>query len=114
MSKLYIQNTPTLFNLSGSFAAAGSTSGSLGSAGYAKIVGVFRSDVVSETGSGLRIEQSSNGGTNWDIISASCLASACAASSFSVEVVGNAVRLFWRNGAGAASAARINFFLRPI
>ena len=114
MSRLYAQATPTLFSYSGSLAANASTSGSLTCQGYVKVIGGFRSDVVSETGSGVRIEQSIDGGTTWDFVSSSALASACAASSFNVTITGNAVRFFWRNGAGAASTTRATLYLQPV
>ena len=114
MSKLYAQKTVTVFSHSGSFAAAGSMSGSQVCEGFARLVGGFRSDIVSETGSGFRIEQSFNGGQNWSIVSSSALASACAASSFNITVTGNAARVFWRNGASAASTAFGNLYLIPV
>ena len=114
MSRLYGQAAPTLFNYSGSFAANASTSGSLFCQGYVKVVGGFRSDVASESGSGVRIEQSMDNGTTWDFVSSSAIASACAASSFNITVVGNAVRFFWRNGATAASTTRVNVYLQPV
>lgn len=113
MSKLYVQAAPTLFTHTGSLGAAASIAASMPCQGYATLRGGFRSDVVSETGSGVRIEQSFNLGISWDIISSSALASASAASGFNVTIVGNAIRFFWRNGAGAATSAWGNIYLLP-
>lgn len=112
--RIYPQASASLFNMSGSFVASGSISGSLFCQGYSRLVGTFRTDIASETGSGVRIEQSANGGTNWDVISSSCVATASAASGFNITLTGNAVRVFYRNGAAAASAIRANFYVLPI
>lgn len=114
MAKLYIQNAASVFSLTGSMADGASTAGSILCDGYATLVGGFRSDVASETGSGFRIEQSFNRGANWDVISASCVATASAASSFNVDVRGNALRVVVKNGATVASAIRSYFYVRPI
>lgn len=114
MAKLYVQNGPSLFNYSGSFAANASTSSSLPCQGFSVLRGAFRSDIASETGSGVRIEQSFDNGTTWDIVSSSAVATACAASAFNITIVGNGVRFFWRNGAAAASTTRANIYLLPI
>ena len=114
MAKIYVQNTETLFTHSGSIAIAASVSGSMACQGYAKIVGGFRTDAVSETASGVRVEQSFDRGLTWPIVSSSALGSACAASGFDVAVVGDYARFVWKNGAGAASNAYANIYLRPI
>lgn len=114
MARLDIQKAPTLFNHSGSFGANASTAASLPCQGYTQARGGFRSDIASETGSGVRIEQTFDNGLNWDIISSSAVATACAASAFSINIVGNGIRFFWRNGANAASTTRVNIYLLPI
>lgn len=114
MARLDIQKAPTLFNHSGSFGANASTAASMPCQGYSTLRGGFRSDIASETASGVRIEQSFDGGLHWDIISTSMVATASAASSFNITLVGNAVRFFWRNGAGAATSAWSNIYLLPI
>ena len=114
MAKIYVQNTETLFIHSGSLAIAACVSASVPCQGYAKIVGGFRTDATSETGSGVRIEQSFDRGANWSLISSSALGSACAASSFDISVVGDYARFVWKNGAAAASNAFANIYLRPI
>lgn len=114
MAKLYAQAAASVLWLYGTLDAGASTSGSIYCDGYAKLVGGFRSDVVSETGSGFRIEQSFDRGLHWDIVSASCLASASAASAFDIDIIGNAVRVVIKNGAGAAGAIRSYFYTRPV
>jgi hypothetical protein len=112
--RTYAQSCHSVVNFSGSLAAAEILSGSQPAQGFAKLVGIAYTDAVSETGSGMLIQQSADQGENWDIISSSNLASASAASSFSVDVVGNAVKVSLTNGAGTASEVRCNFYLRPI
>jgi len=115
---LHSQVMPIVFSASayGAVAAKEDASGSLISNGYARLVGIFRSDaaVALGAGSGLYVEQSSNWGGNWDITSASCQITACAASTFDLEVLGNAVRVRLINGDTATSRIRCNFMLRPI
>lgn len=115
MSKVHVQSMPLILeHTSGCLAANGSLTGSLISYGYARLVGGFRSDVATETASGLRIEQSFDGGSNWDLVSASDLVGASGIATCSVEVLGDAVRVTIRNGATEASALRTTWRLRPI
>jgi hypothetical protein len=114
MSKLYVQGYVTLLEYSGSMAANGSMAGTACTLGYGKIVGMFRSDIASETGSGVRIQQSCDGGANYDRMSSSAIATACAASVFDIAIVGNSAKFTWKNGATAASSARLLVYARPI
>jgi hypothetical protein len=109
MAKLYVQKFPTVKTFSGSQAASGSSSGSVLSGGYAQVIGMFWADA----GSSFQIQQSSNSGTNWDLISDYAI-TACAASSFSIAVAGTAVKARFATGAGAASNMRGIVMLRPI
>jgi hypothetical protein len=115
MAKIYAQNPLTVFEGTASMAGGASTSGCvIAAAGYAKLVGGFISDASSETGSGVRVEQSMDSGANWDIVSASAKATANAASIYDIDVVGDAVRVAWVNGADDATAVRYHFYLRAI
>lgn len=114
MSRLYAQAAPTVFIMSGSMAANASTSGSLASQGYAKLVGAFRSDVALQTGSGIHIQQSFDYGTTYDLTNASNSLGASTLTACSVDIIGNAVQVTIRNGATAASAIRGLFYLRPV
>ena len=119
MAKIYAQNTETLLTVN-SLGAAASVSGSLPAMGYAKVFGMIRSDVVSETGSGVRLEESPNG-VNWRIAgcdlgtySASGALAACGMINLYADVSGPWVRAVVKNGAAAASNISGTFYLRPI
>lgn len=114
MARMAAQAAPTLFSHSGSLAADAVLSGSLAAQGYSRARGVFRSDVASVAGSGVRIQQSIDGGVTFDVMSSSALATACAASTFDVPVVGNLVKFTWANGNAAASTARVLVYLLPV
>jgi len=115
MPKTNVQDAPQVWEeTSASIVATGSLSGSLISHGYARLTGLFFSDVDTETASGLKIEQSADLGTNWDYVSASDLIAACTITACSVEIVGNAVRVTAITGASAASDLRTTWRLRPI
>lgn len=114
MAKTYLYKTEDVFKVTAApYAAACLLTASKPSIGYSKLVGIFRTDEASETGSGVRIEQSCNGGTDWDIVSSSCLSTACAASSFDIDIVGDCVRFVFKVGAAAASNTRAHIYLRP-
>ena len=113
MARTFGQATTEVFNLtSGCFTAAGASSGSANSSGYSQLFGFITTDQTTETGSGLLIRQSVDGGTNWDLVSASDVIAASAACA--VNIQGNAVRVDISLGATEASALRCGFWLRPI
>ncbi len=103
-----------LIDISGSFAANASVSGSADCAGYSRLVGLFRSDVATTTGSGLIVEQSSDRGLNWDFVSASDLIGACTITACEVTIFGNAVRVTASNAATEGSAMRTAWYLQPV
>ena len=113
MTKIYVQEFPIIWQSSASLAASGSTSSSAHSGGYARLLGMVIASGSTKAGSGLRVLQSPDGGTNWDYY-ADFEVSACSASAFSLEVIGNAVKIEWRNGADDADVARMLWQLRPI
>ncbi len=114
MAKTNAQDVVEIFIESGSFAADGSISGSAFCEGYSQLVGLFRSDVATTTGSGLRVEQSSDRGANWDFVSASDLISASTITACEVTIFGNAVRITASNAGTEASAMRTAWYLRPV
>jgi hypothetical protein len=115
MSKTSVQETEiVLEGVSPCLSSGASIAGSSISHGFAKLVGTFRSDVDTETASGLRIEQSADFGSNWDLISGSDLIAASVTTGCSVEVVGNAVKVTIISGGSAASALRTSWRLRPV
>ncbi len=114
MSKIYVQNFPQLLSFSGSLVAAGSISGSLPCAGYSQLVGYITSSGSSETGSGLCVQQSVDGGVTWDINSG-CLAGTPAfTSSCMIDIIGNAVKVRFAAGANDLTAVRTLFQLKPV
>lgn len=114
MGKTYAQQTNiVLESVSPCLGAGASISGSSICHGFVKLVGLFRSDVDTETGSGLRIEQSADFGGSWDYTSASDLIAASVATGCSVDIVGNAVKVTIISGGSAASALRTSWRLLP-
>jgi hypothetical protein len=114
MAKLYVQNAPVVLEYaSGSLAANGASSASLLCAGYSQLRGLFYSDVITETGSGLQISQSMDGGSNFLYTSASDVISACAVTPCIVDIVGDAIKVDIRNGVTAGSNVRWKFYLLP-
>lgn len=114
MAKLYVQAAPIVFEISSSLAANGAASAGACCAGYARMVGGLFTD-ASSAAAGLRVEQSFDLGLNWNLISASNGVAACGIATCSTEILGNAIRVKFTNGATAtASNVRANFYLRPI
>jgi hypothetical protein len=117
MSRLYGQATQPVLESTLALAATASRSGSAISTGYSNLVGMFyaNASAAAGAGSGLHILQSANYGANWDIVSASYPITASAASTFSVAIVGNAVKVHvWNGVTEAASLVRAWFTLRPV
>lgn len=115
MSKTSVQDTVILLEaVSPCLSAGASIAGSAISDGFAKLIGLFRSDVDTETASGLRIEQSADFGSNWDLVSASDLVAASTITACAVDIVGNAVKVTIISGGSAASALRTSWRLYPV
>jgi len=115
MSKLYAQKFPVVSSCtSGCFGAAASMSASYVCNGYAYLMGFLRTDQALDSGSGLIVRQSVDGGVNWDYVSASDGIGANASAACKIEIIGDAVQVFVRNGATAASSLRMLWQLRPI
>ncbi len=114
--KLYVQGTETILASSALLGVSASVAGSAVALGHAKVVGLLWSDASAAVGagSGLHIQQSSNYGTTWDLVSASYAITASTGVSVSQEVVGNAVKIQFWNGVTAASLFRSLFYLRPV
>lgn len=113
MGRTYAQATPTVLDYSASLAAAASISASRSSIGYSRLVGVMLSSASSAAGCSLLVDQSPDGGTNWNQTTA-CDLSTDSGSGFSIEIVGDAVRVRFVNGADSASTVRALWQLRPI
>ena len=113
MAKIFVQSLPTVWATSASLAAAGSaTSGSYACDGYARLVGIVATNASAKAASGLRIWQSVDSGSNWDYKYDS-VPSACSPSAYSVEIIGNAVKIDFITDS-AASQFRTRWMLRPI
>ena len=102
----------TVLQSSASLAASGSVSGSAISTGYARLVGSVIANASAKAGSGLRVSQSPDSGSNWDYVT-DYAPSACSGSAFSIEIIGNAVKVDYITD-GAASLFRTLWQLRPI
>jgi hypothetical protein len=116
MTKIYAQKPEyLLLSTSTALGATGSMSGSLISLGHSKLIGTFYSSMSATigAGSGINIFQSADYGQNWDMLSASYPIKAITASPFSIDIVGNAVKVQIWTGASAASIVRAAFYLRP-
>ncbi len=114
MSKIYVQNFPTVLESAASLAAAGSISGSALCNGYAQIIGGIKANVILNSPSGLAVEQSFDRGSNWDLVSGSDAIAASIATGCVINIVGNAVRVKITNGASDATSLRTYWQLKPI
>jgi hypothetical protein len=117
MARMYAQKPEyVLLSTSTALVATGSMSGSLVSVGHSKLIGTLYSSMSAAigAGSGINVFQSSDYGQNWDLLSASYPIKAVTASPFSIDIVGNAVKIQVWTGASAASIVRAAFYLRPV
>lgn len=115
MPRVYPQAFKEILTHSGSLAASGLLSGSLGDCrGYDAVVGGVRTNASTVAACGIFIEQSFDNGSNWDLVSASDTIAACTTAACNTKIVGNAVRVRLHNGATAASIYRAYFYLKPI
>jgi len=111
MAKIFVQKFPVVWQASGSLPASGSiSSGSVISNGYARLIGIF---IASASVDSLRVLQSADQGANWDYWT-DYAPSACSGSAFSIEIVGNAVKIEYRNGSDVANEYRTLWQLRPV
>jgi hypothetical protein len=114
MAKIYVQNSPCPWGSSASMAASGTqSSGSFPTTGYARLVGTLNSSASLVAGSGLRVEQSTDFGSNWDYAS-DWAPTACSGSGFSIEIIGDAAKITITNGADNADVFRTAWRLRPV
>jgi len=116
MSKIYVQNFPVIWDYSGTLVASGSIlSASQICNGYAKIIGgIWSSGSGVDAASAIRVHQSVDGGQNYDIITC-CGLSASSGSSFSIEVVGDRVKVQYHGDTTASIAAvRALWQLKPV
>lgn len=113
MSKIHAQNFPIVLLSSASFLSTACPSGSFLSKGYARIVGIVYGGCTMDAGSAIRIEQSSDLGVNWDFKTEYSM-SACSGSAFSIEIIGNAVRVTARSSTCDVNPFRTLWQLRPV
>jgi len=112
MSRVFAQAFPVVWSTAASQAATASAAGSAVSHGYARLVGMHWANASAVSSSGLRIWQSSDMGVNWDFWT-DFVPSASSASAFSIEIVGNAVKVQFKPDT-AASLLRSLWQLRPV
>ncbi len=113
MAKIYVQNFPTVFQSSASFLSTACPSGSAISNGYARIIGVAYAGCTMDAASGISVYQSADGGSNWDYVSQWSL-SASSGSAFSIEIVGDAVKVIVRSSTCNVNPFRTLWQLRPV
>jgi len=116
MSRLAAQKFPVIWDYSGSLAISSSIlSSSQACNGYAKIIGgIWSSGSGIDAASAIRVHQSVDGGVNYDIITC-CGLSASSGSSFSIEVVGDGVKVQYHGDTTASSASvRALWQLKPV
>lgn len=93
MTKTAVQRSDIFWQISSSLASSASTtSGSIRCEGFSRVIGLFISSASLKAGSGLRISQSPDDGANYDYHT-DFAPSACSGSAFSVEVVGDVLRI---------------------
>lgn len=114
MGKIYVQKMPAVLSSTASLASSASISGSLVCDGYSVLIGGVYSSASGKAASSLVIEQSFDEGTNWDLVTACATVSELTSSSRKDDIIGNAVRVTYRNGADAASVFRVHWMVRPI
>ena len=115
MSKVYVQKANTAWAVTtASLAANASTvSGSFPTQGFARLTGTLISNASLKAGSGLRISQSGDSGSNWDYYT-DFVPSTCSGSAFSIELVGNAAKIEAFSDSGSIGILRTNWILRPV
>lgn len=114
MAKFYVQGSASVLSHTGTLTADQEISGSLLCLGYAKLCGLAWASCPSETGSGLRIYESANAGDSFECLSASDQLAASGSATYSLDVHGDAVKVFYKNGGTAAGSSQILFYLRPV
>ena len=112
MSKTYLQHAPVVWETATTMLASASVAGSALCAGYARITGLLISSASADSGSGLRVWQSTDYGTHWDYWT-DYAPSACSGSGFSIELIGNAVKVQFKPDS-EADEVRSCWRLRPI
>ena len=107
------QRWKTVLESSASLAASGSIGASALSMGYARIVGIVFISASTTSGSAIRVYQSANNGTNFDVWQSFNI-TADSGSFFSASLHGNAVRVDIKNGADGASSFRTVWYMCPM
>ena len=114
--KIVVQGTKEVLNSTASLAAAGSTSASFYSEGYARLRGMVVSNASLIAGSGITIRQALSQAAatsgSWDYVTTSNL-TACSGSGFDVTIYGSVVQVFHKTD-GAASIFRSRWYLLPL
>ncbi len=113
MSKIFAQKTENVLNSTTALLASGSISGSLVCEGFTKIMGMVISNASLDDASSIRLYQSMSHGASWDVIG-DFIQTACTACPYTCPLYGNAIKVLVKNGTGAASIFRTNWYLLPI
>lgn len=113
--RIAAQRAEEVLTYSGSLAAGAELSASLRARGHARLVGAIIANASGAAGSALEVTQSIDHGVNWDYKTA-CTVAACDIdnSGFSIEVIGDSVRVRYTNGDDIAASVRTHWYLRPV
>ncbi len=114
MGKVYAQHTVG-WSYSGSVdALTGITSGSIPCRGYSRLIGGVWSSCTLTTGSGFMVEQSFDGGVNYNIVQKWPSGAASTASTYDIEVVGDFIKITASPAADSVDDFRAQFYLQPV
>lgn len=115
MAKIWIQSAACPWGYDGSISSATCvSSGSFSVKGYARLVGGVFADEALDPASGVCVQQSFDGGVNWDYAYKNTV-SASSGSAFSLELVGDTARiLLWAASNVTATSVRSSWRLRPV
>lgn len=113
MTKIWAQKSACMWGNSGSIASGAILSGSFSTFGYSTLVGIVRTDVVTQEGSGVTVQQSVDSGTTWDHTSVTASLAASTSGSYNLTVLGNYARVLIA-ASDASAVIRSRWTLRPI
>lgn len=115
MAKIWVQSATCPWGYDGAITSATSvSSGSFVTKGYSRLVGIVAADEALDPASGVCVQQSIDGGVNWDY-SYKNTVSASSGSAFSLECVGDSAQiLIWATSNVTATSVRTAWRLRPV
>lgn len=115
MAKIWIQNSPCPWGYDGEVASATcQTSGSFSIQGFSRLTGIVYTDEALDPACGVTLQQSVDGGANWDH-SACSTVGASTSGSFNFTLATDDARiLIWAASDTTATSIRTEWRLWPI